>query len=221
MLLEVCANSYQSAVNAQQAGAHRIELCEDLNVGGLTPNSTLFEQVLAELFIPVFALIRPRRGDFHYSESEFEQMKTAIQKCKELGAKGIVSGVLKDDKAIDLDRTNELITLSRPLPFTFHRAFDEVPDPLEGLKQLIELGVDRVLTSGQKPTAEDGIELLKRLHEKAENRIAILPGSGINPTNAHLFRTAKFAEIHASASKQLGDTTVSDPDTIKGILNAI
>ena len=130
MQLEICANSYQSAMNAQKAGAHRIELCSELSIGGITPSYQLLKKVMKNLHIPVHVLIRPRGGDFIYSKEEFEMMKENILICKELGSKGIVSGVLHTDNRIDIKRTQELIALSKPLSFTFHRAFDEVPEPM-------------------------------------------------------------------------------------------
>ncbi len=229
MKLEICANSYQSAKNAQDAGAHRIELCQELSVGGITPTYGLLKQVIENLEIPVFVLIRPRSGNFVYSDAEFEIMKNDIQLCKELGCKGIVSGVLNLDKTIDIERTKELVELSKPLTFTFHRAFDEVANPKEALEQLIDLGVERVLTSGQASSAELGLHLLKELNEMAGERIILLAGGGISSENASKFKEARFKEIHASASSQLEEhnslfsvpLTYSDPEKIKAILNAI
>ena len=221
MILEICVNSFQSAKNAQEAQAHRIELCENLEVGGITPRLGLIERVLKELSIKAFVLIRPRAGDFVYSEAEFQQMKDDIQHCKKLGCHGIVSGILNEDNSLDLIRTKELVELSRPLDFTFHRAFDEVKNPIKTLHQLIELGADRILTSGQEEKAMEGIEFLKELNHIAKDKIRIMPGSGIRPENAKQFKNAGFKEIHASASKQLAGETVSDIETIKAILNAI
>ena len=229
MLLEICANSYQSAKNAQDAGAHRIELCQQLSVGGITPSFGLLEHVLNHLRIKTFVLIRPRSGNFVYSNEEFEIMKTNIQLCKDLGAKGIVSGILNSDKTIDIHRTQELIKLSKPLSFTFHRAFDETINPQHALEQLADLGVSRILTSGQKPTAIEGIELLKQLHKISKGRLLILPGSGVDSSNVIQFKNAGFHEIHASASIKLPTDnsmfsqpqTVSSTDKIKAILNAI
>ncbi len=200
MLVEICATSVQSSINAQQAGAKRIELCSELAVGGITPSYGLIMQVRNEISIPVFVLIRPRSGDFVYSDTEFETMKTDIGICKELGCTGIVSGVLKEDFSIDLVRTKELIELTKPLEFTFHRAFDLTKNPLKSLEELIDLGVSRILTSGQETSAEIGIDLLVKLKELAQDKLTILPGGGINPGNVHLFRENGFAEIHASAS---------------------
>jgi len=229
MKLEICSNSYQSAKNAQEAGAHRIELCQELSVGGITPNYGLLKQVTDSLSIPVFVLIRPRRGSFLYSDEEFDIMKRDIQLCKNLGCAGIVSGVLNDDNAIDFKRTKELVELSRPLAFTFHRAFDCVLNPFEALEQLIDLDVDRVLTSGQASSAESGLELLKQLNEQTKGRISILPGSGINSQSAQLFKKAGFSEIHTSASSKIDSDgslfseplTYSDTKKIKAILDAI
>jgi copper homeostasis protein len=209
MKLEICANSYQSALNAQKAGAHRIELCSELSVGGITPSYGLIKQVIDTLSIAVFVLIRPRSGNFTYSEEEFDIMKHDIQLCKNLGCAGIVSGVLNKDNTIDIERTQELIELSKPLEFTFHRAFDCVENPQEALEQLINLGVERVLTSGLEASAEKGLELLKQLKEHVNGRITILPGSGINLQNAKLFKDAGFLEIHLSASKVVKNNSKS------------
>lgn len=231
MKLEICANSYQSAVNAQKAGANRVELCSELSVGGVTPSYGTLKKISQGITIPVNVLIRPRSGDFCYADEEFEQMKTDIKLCKKLGFNGIVSGVLNTDNSIDIERTKELIELSKPLSFTFHRAFDCVENPKESLEQLIDLGVERVLTSGQKGKAENGIYLLIELQRLAKDKLIILPGSGINSKNARIFKVAKFKEIHTSASKIInknksiffGNTpqTVSDIETIKEILNVI
>ncbi|MDB9721087.1 copper homeostasis protein CutC [Winogradskyella sp.] len=229
MKIEICTNSYQSAKNAQEAGAHRIELCQELSVGGITPSYGLLKQVIENLEIPVFVLIRPRSGDFMYSDAEFKTMKSDIQLCKDLGCQGIVSGVLNADKTIDLKRTKELVELSKPLAFTFHRAFDEVINPKEALEQLIGLGIERVLTSGQETSAEKGIILLKELNGISKGRIIILAGGSVSVKNAAKFKAASLDEIHASASTTIkaDDTlfslplTYSDPQKIKAILDAI
>jgi copper homeostasis protein len=199
MLLEICANSFQSAYNAQKAGAHRIELCVDLDVGGLTPSYGLIKKVLQDLSIKTFVLIRPRKGDFNYNDDEFEIMKSNILMAKGLGCSGIVSGILKTDYSIDTERTQELIELTKPLRFTFHRAFDLLTEPFKGLEELIDLGAERVLTSGQEYSAKKGITLLKELNNKANDRIIIMPGGGIDGVNATAFKEADFSEIHAAA----------------------
>jgi len=196
MIIEVCAESYEYAVKAEKAGADRIELCKDLHLDGLTPDYESAKKTIDTLNIPVFILIRPREGDFFYSNEEFELMKSDIVKFKEMGCKGIVSGVLNSDNSIDIKKTKELVELSRPLEFTFHRAFDKVNNPLNEIENLIELGIDRVLTSGQKEKAIDGLVLLKQLNSISKNRIKIMPGSGINKSNIVNF--INFEEIHGS-----------------------
>ena len=239
MLLEICTNSYQSAIHAETAGAQRVELCSELAVGGITPSYGLLKKVMNKLSIPVHVLIRPRSGHFTYSDAEFEIMKTNIELCKELGCTSIVSGILRDDFTIDLERTNELIQLSKPLSFTFHRAFDWTPNPKNAIKELISLKVNRVLTSGQESSAEKGIAVLKELQEIAGNDLIVMPGSGINPENAGLFKEQGFTEIHCSAiqshqtiptpkismnsQKLVSDThiAVSNPEKIRQILQRI
>ena len=196
MIIEVCAESYEYAVKAEKAGADRIELCKDLHLDGLTPDYECAKKTIDSLNIPVFILIRPRAGDFIYSDEEFELMKRDVVKFKEMGCKGIVSGILNSDNSIDLKRTKELVELSRPIEFTFHRAFDIVNDPLIEIENLIELDVDRVLTSGQKDKAIKGLELLMQLKSISKNRIKIMPGSGINKSNIVNFTS--FEEIHGS-----------------------
>ena len=222
MILEVCANSYESALNAQKGGAQRIELCEDLAVGGLTPNFELSKKVISELNIPVFILIRPRDGDFNYSGEEFKQIKKDIILFKELGCKGIVSGILTKDNNIDISRTRELIELSKPLEFTFHRAFDEVLNPIQALHQLIKLKADRILTSGQAETAVKGLDLLKELINIAENKIIIMPGSGVNINNILEFKKIGSKEIHGSFIKDPNNkNSISDFNEIFKCINII
>lgn len=231
MTLEICANSYQSAINAQNAGADRIELCSELSVGGITPSYGLLKKISKEITIPVHVLIRPRSGGFYYSDDEFEIMKSNIKLCKKLGFAGIVSGVLNANNSIDIPRTKILVRLSKPLSFTFHRAFDCVLNPEKALEILIEIGVNRILTSGLKEKAENGIELLKKMQKIAQNKLIILPGSGINYNNALLFKEAGFEEIHTSASKIIhtknstffstNNKKVSDTSKIKEILKVI
>lgn len=233
MLLEICANSFQSALKAEIAGAHRVELCSELSVGGITPSFGLLKKVIETLTIPVHVLIRPRSGDFCYSDDEFCIMKHDIQWCKEQGFAGIVSGVLKPDHKVDVIRVKELVELTKPLKFTFHRAFDCVPNPFDALESLIDIGADRILTSGQKASSEAGIDLLIQLNKKSHDKIIILPGSGIHANNAKLLKNLGFQEIHTSASKTKKSAikskmdfgkavqTESDVKTIKAILKAI
>ena len=199
MIVEVCANSYQSAVNAEQAGADRIELCSELAVGGITPSYGLIKRVSEKLSIPKHVLIRPRSGDFTYSADEFEIMKINIALCADLGVSGIVSGVLHSNGTLDKDRTKELIAAAGDLHFTFHRAFDWVGDPLKTLMELEDLGVDCVLTSGGKQKAEEAIDELVLWKNKVEKCI-IMPGGGIRNHNALFFKNNGFEAIHLSGS---------------------
>ena len=239
MKLEICANSFQSALNAQIAGADRIELCSELALGGITPSHGLIEKVVSELDIEVYVLIRPRSGNFTYTDEEFDVLKRDIEFCKQIGCHGIVSGVLRNDHTIDIERTKQLIELSSPLDFTFHRAFDLIPNALEGLQQLMNIGVPRILSSGQQPSAEQGLTLLKKLLQLSESKTSIMPGAGIQATNAHVFKEAGFTEIHCSASSVIrnsydpklsmsspqafdeSSTTVSDIEKIKKIREII
>jgi len=177
MLLEVCASSHQSALHAQRAGVHRIELCTELGVGGLTPSYGLLRRVMAEISIPVHVLIRPRSGDFTYADEELAAMEEDIKISKELSAAGIVTGALNSDLTIDTEKTKELLDLARPLNFTFHRA------------------------SGQQVNAYLGIELLEALQQQAKNQLEILPGGGINLKNINRFKELGFPAVHTSASQ--------------------
>jgi copper homeostasis protein len=197
--LEVCAGSLHSAIAAQSGGAHRIELCDNLNEGGTTPSPGVIIQAVTMLSIPVFVLIRPRAGDFLYSDEELRAMKEDVLFCKEHGAKGIVAGVLCADGSVDIDRMAELAALARPMQVTFHRAFDRAADPFIALEDIIKLGIDRILTSGQAVTAVEGAELLSSLIKKAGNRVVIMPGSGITENNVvDLVKKTGAKEVHAS-----------------------
>ena len=198
MLVEVCANSLESARNAQRAGADRIELCSELGVGGVTPSAGLIQLVKKELRIPIHVLIRPRGGHFTYSNAEFEVMKADILACKALGVHGIVSGILREDFSVDIERTKALVELAKPLHFTFHRAFDWVVDPLEAIKQLEELGVQTILTSGAQPSAEIGINLLKSWQQNTS--LTIMAGGGVSPKNASKLKDVGLHAVHCSGT---------------------
>lgn len=204
MVLEICANSIQSAINAQEGGAQRIELCCNLEQGGLTPSPATIRLVRNKLAIEVFVLIRPRIGDFNYSEIEFEQMQKNISFCRKEGVDGVVFGVLNEKGKIDLPKNKLLLNLAAGMQTTFHRAFDCLENPLEDLETLIKVGFDRVLTSGLAPTAVEGKDLLKTLIKKADSDLIILPGSGLNSHNLLSFLEETNAkEIHASAKKSI------------------
>jgi len=200
MLVEVCANSLQSALIAQEAGADRIELCSELAVGGITPSYGLLKAVREKISIPVNVLIRPRSGDFTFSKDEFNIMKADIALCKELDFNGIVSGALHADCSLDLERTKELIAISGDLTFTFHRAFDWVKDAYGTLKVLESLGVHTILTSGQESNAVLGLQLLEDLDKDTKNCV-IMPGSGINQHNVLQFKEKGFEAVHLSAAR--------------------
>ena len=202
MVVEVCANSLQSAVRAQKAGADRIELCSELGVGGITPSFGFLKKVREQVSIPIHVLIRPRSGDFLYNDSEFEIMKEDILYCRSVGVSGIVAGILKNDKTVDLERTAELIRIAGPLRFTFHRAFDWVKSPLQALSELEGIGVDTVLSSGMQQTAMKGWEQLVSLLN-ASTGIEVMPGGGIGVTAARKFKRAGFKAIHLSGSKRI------------------
>ena len=198
-LLEVCAGSLNSAMNAQVGGAQRVELCDNLSEGGTTPSPGIISQAVKQLNIPVFVLIRPRVGDFLYSEAEYEAMKADILFCKKHGVKGAVLGILNADGTIDKDRTAGLVQLARPMQATFHRAFDMTRNPFAALEDIINLGFDRILTSGQASNDIEGADLIAQLIKKAGNRIIIMPGGGITENNVtDLINSTGAKEVHAS-----------------------
>ena len=200
MLVEICANSFESALNAQQGGADRIELCQELGLGGLTPSYGLLKKTLERLTIPVFVLIRPRSGNFEYTSEEFEVMLEDIALCKKMGCAGIVSGVLNEDFTINAHRTKVLLDASAPMQFTFHRAFDQTPDAAKALAKLASIGCHRLLTSGHHTSAEKGLQELLKLREASKNKPIVMPGGGINLNNIKRFKEHGFEEIHFSAS---------------------
>lgn len=202
MLVEVCANSLESAMIAERAGADRIELCAELAVGGITPSYGLLKSVLAKVSIPVHVLIRPRSGDFTYSRDELDIMVEDIACCLDLGAAGIVSGILHEDFSLDVQRTAILVKATKDLKFTFHRAFDWTKNPFHVLKELETIGVHTILTSGQKPKAVEGVILLKELQKNASS-VQIMPGSGINSANASVFKDAGFSALHLSGTRMI------------------
>lgn len=201
---EICIDSVQSAINAQEAGAHRVELCDNLFEGGTTPSAGMIQQVKKMApDIKLFVIIRPRGGDFVYSEDEINVMLSDIEIAKQLGADGIVSGCLLTDGSIDIINTQKLIETCGDLPFTFHRAFDMCSSATDALEQLIQLGATRILTSGTHQTAILGITELTKLVKQAKDRITILIGSGVKPENiAQLARETCATEFHFSARKE-------------------
>jgi copper homeostasis protein len=200
ILIEACVESAEAAVAAAEAGVGRVELCENLVEGGTTPSAGTIALTVERLAIPVFVMIRPRGGDFVYTDLEFAIMRRDIGVARDRGAAGLVFGLLEPDGTIDRDRTTELIEAARPLPVTFHRAFDVTRDPLESLETLIELGVDRLLTSGQQPRAVDALPLLRRLVVQAGDQLVVMIGGAVDAENgSEIIRRTGARELHAWA----------------------
>jgi len=197
MILEACVNSSVSALEAQKGGAERVELCENMADGGCTPSAGMIRFARQHLQIELFVMIRPRGADFCYSQEEFEIMKEDVKTSKELGADGVVFGILKPDGTIDCERMVRLAELARPMGITCHRAFDLTRDPFEALEGLIRLGIDRVLTSGQSESALLGAPLIRELILKAVGRIILMPGHGIKEHNLEqVIRETGASEFH-------------------------
>ncbi|MDB5118792.1 MAG: copper homeostasis protein CutC [Sphingobacteriales bacterium] len=198
--LEICANSVTSALIAQQGGANRVELCENLAEGGTTPSYAQIEIARKLLKIELFPILRPRGGDFVYSDLEFEIMKADLTIIKELGCDGVVFGILDQDGNVDKHRCAELLKLAQPLQVTFHRAFDKSANLFQALEDIIALGFSRILTSGGKPTVIEGIETITKLVSAAKGRISIMPGSGVNENNLdELIIETGATEFHTTA----------------------
>jgi len=197
---EVAVDSLESALIAQDCGADRIELCADLGIGGITPSPGLLQLAFERLRIPVYVMIRPRRGDFLYSDAEFEVMLRDIDVMKSAGAQGAVFGVLTADGDVDVERTSHLVHAARPLNVTFHRAFDMCRNPRAALAKLIDMGVDTLLTSGQAPSAVEGMPLIVEMVAWAADKIDIMPGAGIHPGNiARIAEATGARTFHFSA----------------------
>lgn len=201
--LEVIAFSIESCAIAEKSGAQRIELCDNPAEGGTTPSAGMIRKAREQTNIQLYPIIRPRGGDFLYSEDEFDIMKEDIRIAKEAGCDGVVFGLLNRDGSIDMERTARLVEYSWPLKVTFHRAFDRVKDPVSSLEDVIRCGCSRILTSGLRPSVSDGIELLKELVNKAGDRISIMPGSGVRSSNIKDLAAFTGAhEFHSSARKE-------------------
>lgn len=198
--LEVCCYSIECAVTAEQSGADRVELCSGLRDGGVTPAYGLLRTAREKIGIPVHPMVRPRGGDFCYSETEFAAMKYDVAQIKEMGFPGVVLGILDAEGHIDLPRMKEMMALSQGMEVTFHRAFDMCLNPYVALQQLTDLGVSRILTSGQQQTAENGLALLRELTHASRGPI-IMAGSGVRLTNLHKFQQSGIRELHSSAGQ--------------------
>lgn len=197
-IFEVCVGNYREAVLAAKKGASRIELCDNLMEDGTTPGFGTIKMAVNNLNIPVMVIIRPRGGEFSFNAEEVEIMKEDVKICKELGAYGVVIGVLKDGK-VDKEVTRELVNLAKPMSVTFHMAFDEIEDMHLAIDELVEIGVDRILTKGGKANAMEGKDILKDLVKYANGRISIMPGKGVNKDNRDfLLEYTGATEIHGT-----------------------
>lgn len=202
MKIEIAANSLASALSAFRAGADRIELCSNLELGGTTPGPGSLIASREKLNIPIHVLIRPRAGDFVYQSSEIEEMKRTIQFCREIKIEGIVMGFLTPEGKVDRDLTLQMADHAQGMDLTFHRAFDQVIDQEEALETIIDLGFDRILTSGGMPTVPEGIRQIANLIRQADERIIIMPGGGINNFNfKDVAEHTGAREFHMSAKK--------------------
>jgi copper homeostasis protein len=198
-LIEIATSDYLTTRSAVEGGADRIELCANLAEGGTTPSFGLLRQCRESFSIPLYPIIRPRGGDFLYTEEEYTIMLIDVQRCRELGCDGVVIGMLKADGYPDYERTARLIDAAYPLGVTFHRAFDRCREPLAALEKLMAIGCERILTSGQQPAAPDGADLIAQLEEAAQGRIIIMPGSGVRKENIReLARRTGCTEFHSS-----------------------
>ncbi len=195
-VIEVCAFSLESCLAAEKGGANRIELCGSMYEGGTTPSAGLIQVAKQRVSIEIHAMIRPRGGDFCYSDDEILIMQEDIRIAKELGCEGIVLGILQKDGRINITQTKVLVALAKPMQITFHRAIDMTPDYLEALEDIIETGCNRILTSGQKNTAIEGIENIKTLIKQANGRIEIMAGSGVNADNAQILIHTSVDALH-------------------------
>jgi copper homeostasis protein len=237
LLIEVCADSVENALIAQAAGAQRIEFCAGLPEGGITPSPAQIKIAREQLKIKLYVLIRPRGGDFFYSDTEFEIIKADVRFCGEAGCDGVVIGILKPDGAIDRKRNRELIEIAHQYGkgVTFHRAFDRSCDLFQAMEDIIDIGCERILTSGGYNTAIEGADVLRRLIEKAAGRIVVMPGSGVTPDNAaELIDKTGLKEIHGTfRNRKTGgmqyrntkfrqeeyELSVTDSQKIKAVLN--
>ena len=234
--LEVIAFTIESCSIIERAGAHRIELCDNPGEGGTTPSYGFLKQAREKVNIDLYPMIRPRGGDFLYSDDEFELMKKDVLLCKEIGCNGIVIGLLNADGTVDKKRSAALIDLAYPLGITFHRAFDRVRDGFEALETLIEIGCERVLTSGLTPNVTEGAAMLTQLVKAADERIIIMPGSGVRSNNiAELAKQTGAVEFHTSARTMIASkmnylnvamneelkTVIADEDEVKRTIEVL
>jgi len=243
LVLEVCIDSVEAAIAAQKGGADRVELCANLLEGGTTPSAGAIQLARARVEIGLNVMIRPRGGDFCYSDVEFEVMTLNVELANKLGADGVVFGVLNEDGSVDMERTGALVGLARPMSVTFHRAFDMTRDPHEAMEALIDLGIDRVLTSGQENSVLEGLDLITNLVQKVGDQIIVMPGAGITERNIKkIVEHSGAKEVHVAAPVSVESRmryrntwcfmggelrppeftlTVTDPNRIKAFVRAV
>ena len=221
MVIEICCSSISSVKNAINYGANRIELCQDLRNDGITPSKRLLNSAIKISTKPINVLIRPRIGDFFYNSEDIKLIEYEIKQIKSLPINGIVIGILNRENDLPINVLKKLAQIIKPLDLTFHRAFDIVNNPIKSMNTLIDIGFDRILTSGQSDTAEKGLKMLLELKEKANGKISIMPGGGINENNCHIFLKNGFNEIHLSAKKKKKENKIepiADPEIIKKVV---
>lgn len=222
LILELCAYNIQSCIIAENSGASRIELCGNPLEGGTTPSYGLIKYTVEQLSIPVFPMIRPRGGNFMYSESEFAIMRTDIATCKELGCKGIATGAHLSDKTLDVEMMSRLVEWAYPMQVTCHKVFDRVPDAQAALDQLMQIGCTRVLTSGLEKTAIDGASLLKEMGEWANRKIIIMPGGGVRSDNIReLAANTHALEFHSSGIISITQNQIADGLEVSGMVRML
>ena len=215
-ILEIAVFNIESALTAIAAGADRIEFCENPMEGGTTPSYGSLKTLIQKTSTPIFPIIRPRGGDFLYSDDEFDSMKSDLLLVKELGYPGAVIGMLKKDGHIDINRTAELVSIAGNMEITFHRAFDRCIDPLKGLEDIIQTGCKRILTSGQVPNVANALPLIAELVNNANGRITIMPGSGVRANNINdIIASTKVKEIHSSARKNYPSSMLFSPASMQ------
>ena len=224
MNIEICTNSRQSATHAAAGGAKRIELCSQLEVGGTTPTEEDIRYCVHHLGLRTHVLVRPRAGNFVYTEPEFEQICREVEMCHQCQAHAVVVGFLTPDGFIDEVRTRQIVSMASPMEVTFHRAFDEIQQPpLEALEAIIRCGCHRLLTSGCQPNALEGADTIRQLVERSAGRITILAGAGITPDNAlQIVRQTGVSEIHSSCKHTLTDGTIeTDTQIVRKLIKSI
>jgi len=218
--LEIACFNLESALIAQENGADRVELCAEMHLGGITPTVEIIKQTREKITIDLYVMIRPRGGNFVYSNAEFQQMKESLLAIKTLKVNGFVFGILNSDNSININQNRELVELAKPLPCTFHRAFDIIPNQIEALEEIIACGFQSILTSGDASNVKEGINQLQKLVELASNRISIMPGGGLRASNLkELLQKTKASFYHSSAITNVSET--ANPIEIKSLKNIL